>query len=411
MNTGFQFALGQNQGAWYGTGDPMDAVNTQASGVGMCNPGVITNSSGMIYNNFNFQNGLQTMGIDNVTSTFMLGSDISAPATTSFLVTGSQLIYNGETLSGGDVLFGDNTAGKANMHWNSMAGQLEFRGGTTVNAYVDVDGSIKAAGGALTLNATGLTIQSGIGSHHNIAWVEAGSGNTLLYINSQQSSSYSDAYFMVSADPSGFMANASMVLRASAQDARNANINMIAINGTSTSISLDADFVGINTLSPSKNLDVNGTMGVSGTATHSGDLVANGKFPVRIILFTGCGNATVPNGATYSAGPGSGTISATITNNLLSSFPGTLIVDRAYVQTATSQPSSGSLVISVALAGVTSSISITVPAGSASGNYYDISHTGGWASGTGFYWILQNNATAASCQIRSISTSAYSTSM
>ena len=121
MNTGFQFALGQNQGAWYGTGDPMDAVNTQASGVGMCNPGVITNSSGMIYNNFNFQNGLQTMGIDNVTSTFMLGSDISAPATTSFLVTGSQLIYNGETLSGGDVLFGDNTAGKANMHWNSMA--------------------------------------------------------------------------------------------------------------------------------------------------------------------------------------------------------------------------------------------------------------------------------------------------
>jgi len=33
-----------------------------SSGVGMCNPGIVTNSSGMIYNNFNFQNGLQTMG-------------------------------------------------------------------------------------------------------------------------------------------------------------------------------------------------------------------------------------------------------------------------------------------------------------------------------------------------------------
>ncbi len=63
-----------------------------------------------------------------------------------------------ESMHAGDVLFGSNQAGAANVKWDVNAGQLQFRGGTTVQAYIDTDGSIKAGGGALSLGSSGIAI-------------------------------------------------------------------------------------------------------------------------------------------------------------------------------------------------------------------------------------------------------------
>jgi hypothetical protein len=311
MNTGFPFAFGQNQGAWYGTGDPMDAVNTQASGVGMCNPGIVTNSSGMIYNNFNFQNGLQTMGIDNITSTFLLGSDISKPATTSLLVTGSSLIYNGETLAGGDVLFGDNTIGKANMHWNSVAGMLEFRGGTTVQAYVDTDGSIVAGAGALKLNSSGILFTSGLNPGPNaVTWFDTGYANYIGYIWGSAASIPLLGY-VASVNITAPMANsgqkASQIYLAA--DGLY-GISSLTITATNSPATYTAEFNGSltvdNALSVAGNATVAGSLQVGSGSGSASEVINGSAGSARAIFFDTNGsvrnaivgaNGTAENGA------------------------------------------------------------------------------------------------------------------
>lgn len=81
---------------------------------------------------------------------FSLGYDISRAAYTSFKVLSNDTYYNEETLGYGDVLLGDNSSGKANLLWDRSTGRLNFRGGTTVNAYIDSDGYLTATGATIT---------------------------------------------------------------------------------------------------------------------------------------------------------------------------------------------------------------------------------------------------------------------
>lgn len=84
------------------------------------------------------------------------------------LITNEGETWGGESFSAGDVVLGNPAA--ANMLWDASAGQLKFRGGTTVQAYLHTDGSLKAGAGAVTLDANGIAIAIGSGSANRITW-------------------------------------------------------------------------------------------------------------------------------------------------------------------------------------------------------------------------------------------------
>jgi len=113
-----------------------------------------------------------------------IGSDVSAPASTFLSVFTNAQNYNGESVEAGDALFGDNSttpAKKANMFWDKSAGRLNFRGGTTPQLYIDTDGTLIGAGGAVKLNSNGLVITAPSGSDlgTNSLLFKDGSGNVI----------------------------------------------------------------------------------------------------------------------------------------------------------------------------------------------------------------------------------------
>ncbi len=101
---------------------------------------------------------------------FMLGSNIAAPATTSFAVFTNDQTYNSESIGAGDVLLGDNTASKANILWDKSTGKLEFRGGTTAQGWIDTDGGATFGAGNVVLDAGGIRITSGQSLPNQLKW-------------------------------------------------------------------------------------------------------------------------------------------------------------------------------------------------------------------------------------------------
>lgn len=110
-----------------------------------------------------------------------IGEDVSAPATTFLSVFTNAQTYNSESVAAGDVLIGDNTASKANIFWDKSEGRLKFRGGTSTELYIDTDGTLVGAGGAVKLNSDGLVITAPENSaydENSLLFVD-GSGNTV----------------------------------------------------------------------------------------------------------------------------------------------------------------------------------------------------------------------------------------
>jgi hypothetical protein len=108
----------------------------------------------------------------------LFGSNVAAPATTALAVFATAQTYNSESLGAGDVLFGDNSANKANMLWDVSDGKLLFRGGTTTQAYINTTGEVMAGGGAVRINASGIQGYAGATQRFNLAadgsgWVGA----------------------------------------------------------------------------------------------------------------------------------------------------------------------------------------------------------------------------------------------
>lgn len=105
------------------------------------------------------------------------GTNVATAAGTRFLVKGTAGAAGeaGETLDAGDLLIGRTASGKANLFYDDSAGRLNIRGGTTVQAYVDSDGSIGAAGGALSLGASGMTFAQGVSNTNRIRWLNGAS--------------------------------------------------------------------------------------------------------------------------------------------------------------------------------------------------------------------------------------------
>jgi hypothetical protein len=103
----------------------------------------------------------------------IIGSDITQPATTTEIFFVEADAYNGESFGAGDLLIGDNSTGQSNVKWDASEGQLLFRTGTTAQAYMDTDGSLKAGGGEAVLDADGITLTPGTLDANKIKWATA----------------------------------------------------------------------------------------------------------------------------------------------------------------------------------------------------------------------------------------------
>lgn len=107
----------------------------------------------------NPSNGKPTVQLKSDGSSFF-GSDLDEPGSTALSIFSTAQTYNSEDVGAGDLMMGDNSTGKANLYWDVSTGRLNFRGGTTVNTYIDTDGTITAIGGTFTgeITATSGTI-------------------------------------------------------------------------------------------------------------------------------------------------------------------------------------------------------------------------------------------------------------
>jgi hypothetical protein len=102
-----------------------------------------------------FQTSTQTYQLD-PDGTLRIGADISDPASTALAVLSVARSYAGATYGAGDLLIGNPTA--ANLLWDISAGKLLFRQASATRAFVDTDGSIKAASGRITLADNEVTL-------------------------------------------------------------------------------------------------------------------------------------------------------------------------------------------------------------------------------------------------------------
>jgi hypothetical protein len=91
---------------------------------------------------------------------FFAGSNINIPAGTSFIVFAIAQDWNGEAMEEGDILIGDNSDDTSNIKWDASEGQWQFRLGTTVKAYMDTDGTIRAGNGDVWLDEFGLNFRN-----------------------------------------------------------------------------------------------------------------------------------------------------------------------------------------------------------------------------------------------------------
>jgi hypothetical protein len=98
----------------------------------------------------------------------IIGSDVTRPATTTEIFFVESDSYNGEQFGAGDFLIGDNST--SNVKWDASEGQLQFRDGTTVHAYMDTDGTLKAGDGEVTLDTDGITLEQGSLDANTIKW-------------------------------------------------------------------------------------------------------------------------------------------------------------------------------------------------------------------------------------------------
>jgi len=90
---------------------------------------------------------------------FFIGDDIDTVAGTSMRIFSNDQTWDSEAFGAGDIFIGDHSG--ANILWDQSTGQLLFRdGGTTgipTELYIDTDGTLKAGGGNIILDSSGIS--------------------------------------------------------------------------------------------------------------------------------------------------------------------------------------------------------------------------------------------------------------
>lgn len=89
-----------------------------------------------------YTDGVQKTTIESDGDLFV-GSNLSLPANTTLSVFVNDQVYNNESFGEGDLLIGDNSTAASNIKYDASTGQLQFRYGTTITAYMDTDGELK----------------------------------------------------------------------------------------------------------------------------------------------------------------------------------------------------------------------------------------------------------------------------
>lgn len=92
--------------------------------------------------------------------TLLVGSNITAAATTGLAIFSGAVSYNSETMAAGNVLIGDNTASTGlNVLWDG--GAFYFRVGTTVKTSISAGGIIIGDGKGISFDQVSVTVGSG----------------------------------------------------------------------------------------------------------------------------------------------------------------------------------------------------------------------------------------------------------
>ncbi len=84
-------------------------------------------------------------------------------------------------------------------------------------------------------------------------------------------------------------------------------------------------------------------------------------------------------------------------------WPVDATMTRLMIATNTTQPASGSLVVTAQNNAADTLLQVTIPAGSVAGTYSDLVHTAGFVAGELVTFKLKNNATGASAAIKGVS--------
>lgn len=149
-----QGGIDELSGRWYGTGDPNNMSGGTTTGYGFQVPGLLVGSAR--FNAFVIKADAVAVGLGAELAQF--GSNIAAANTTALSIFHIAQTYNGESMAAGASLFGSNSTNMANMLWNPVSNRVEFRGGVTVQAYVDTAGKLSGGGGAIWIDADGLSL-------------------------------------------------------------------------------------------------------------------------------------------------------------------------------------------------------------------------------------------------------------
>lgn len=127
------------------------------------------------------------------------------------------------------------------------------------------------------------------------------------------------------------------------------------------------------------------------------DLAEGIVYADTIGTFTG--GATVQPTGTYSTCPWKDTVNSTA-NNL--PWPDGGLVSNLNVRISTSQPASGSLVVTFMVEGVATPLAVTIPAGSGLGTYSNTTNQVPITDNQNIRWNVQNNATTTSAAITGV---------
>jgi len=362
----------------------------------------------------------------------LIGSNIEAPEGMTFAVFANDQDYNSEAMQEGDLLIGDNSLGKSNAKYDASEGQLQFRFGTTVNVYMDTDGTIKAGGGDITIDQYGIWAKNqeavfgfkdtagnvgnlylfsdaddALGLLNDIAgkaiklivtttadekpyikWIEGVVDNSTLFEilpgSAGGRTSFGYDHF-IDTLPSSGTGSARVYF-----NERNKDIDFSVEGATDGSLFyVDA---GLDAIGIGGAADGSYKLKVTGAMNSTGAISVNGE-PLGQIMGANGDAVAIPASTTYFLHP---FMSGLLTASRNATIPKPGVFKNFYITIGSAQPASGSLVATVMKGGSATALTITIPAGSGAGGYSDLTHSFTVVAGDAIRVNLQNNATGAS---------------
>jgi hypothetical protein len=177
------------------------------------------------------------------------GSNVFSASTTAIAIFGDDsTAYNSNTYDSGDILFGDDSANKANMFWDASTGTWSFRSGTTAQLRIATDGSLQGASGSrFKISDDGIKLARGSSAYNKVLWTD---------------NSFSTVYGSIYTQLTG--STTQIVIHADAPSGQLGAVFLEAEDGTGTSVQATLDVA-------------NGWLVDGDIYATSGDLLCSGR--------------------------------------------------------------------------------------------------------------------------------------